>query len=233
MLHGIPQLDLHSGVEPIFERKVSVYADMLKPTPLPEEILHFILPYVYGEELNDGMLGKIVASAKKLSKKEKEKAKDTAKDTSKEGAADKKSVKGSGSTAKKDDSESAAKKAGSESTKTKKGSRNIELPLRVAKYFDGDPNLYRGMAKTFEMVVDESEGGKEKPFYFVEYDDGDSEHMPEGELLACAALEREHAAQIPVGKKRRKGNIGGSSNLEGSAKGEKSSAKKKKKKKAS
>ena len=59
---------LHGKVVSAFEGKVSAYVDLLKPTSLPEDVLYFILPYIYGGEdcLTDEMLEQIVATAKKL-----------------------------------------------------------------------------------------------------------------------------------------------------------------------
>ena len=68
-LKKIGRRSFHRKVDSAFEDKVSVYVDyLLKPTNLPEDVLYFILPYIYGGEdcLTDKMLEQIVAKAKKL-----------------------------------------------------------------------------------------------------------------------------------------------------------------------
>ena len=67
-LKKIGRRSLRRKVNSAFEDKVSAYADLLKPTTLPEDVLYFILPYIYGGEdcLTGEMLAQIVATAKKL-----------------------------------------------------------------------------------------------------------------------------------------------------------------------
>ena len=68
-LKKLGRRSLRSKVDSAFEDKVSAYVDyLLKPTNLPEDVLYFILPYIYGGEdcLTDKMLEQIVATAKKL-----------------------------------------------------------------------------------------------------------------------------------------------------------------------
>ena len=54
--------------ETAFVRRVSIYAQFLKTTNLPEDILHYILPFMHGDRdcLTDEMLGHIVATAKEI-----------------------------------------------------------------------------------------------------------------------------------------------------------------------
>ena len=68
-LKKLGRRSLRGKVDSAFEDKVSAYVDyLLKPTNLPEDVLYFILPYIYGGEdcLTDKMLLQIVATAKKL-----------------------------------------------------------------------------------------------------------------------------------------------------------------------
>ena len=68
-LKKLGRRSLRSKVDSAFEHKVSAYVDgLLIPTNLPEDVLYFILPYIYGGKdcLTDKMLEQIVATAKKL-----------------------------------------------------------------------------------------------------------------------------------------------------------------------
>ena len=67
-LKKLGRRSLRGKVDSAFEDKVSTYVDLLKPTTLPEDVLYFILPYIYGGEdcLTGEMLAQIVATAKKL-----------------------------------------------------------------------------------------------------------------------------------------------------------------------
>ena len=67
-LKKLGRRSLRGKVDSAFEDKVSTYVDLLKPTTLPEDVLYFILPYIYGggDCLTDKMLEQIVATAKKL-----------------------------------------------------------------------------------------------------------------------------------------------------------------------
>ena len=66
-LKKLGRRSLRGKVECAFEDKVLGYVDiLLKPTNLPEDVLYFILPYIYGGEdcLTDKTLEQIVATAK-------------------------------------------------------------------------------------------------------------------------------------------------------------------------
>ena len=46
-----------------FIHKASIFADVLGPTSLPVEALHFILPFLYGDKLTEEMMDEIVDAA--------------------------------------------------------------------------------------------------------------------------------------------------------------------------
>ena len=57
---------LRAAVQSAFNDHVFIYCDFLRPTNLPEEILHSILPFLYGADLSEVVLGEIVSTVKKL-----------------------------------------------------------------------------------------------------------------------------------------------------------------------
>ena len=67
-LKKLGRRSLRSSVDSAFEGKVAAYVDLLKPTSLPEDVLYFILPFIYGGEdcLTDEMLLQIVSTTKRL-----------------------------------------------------------------------------------------------------------------------------------------------------------------------
>ena len=57
---------LRAAVQSAFNDHIFTYCDFLRPTNLPEEILHSILPFLYGADLSEVVLGEIVSTVKKL-----------------------------------------------------------------------------------------------------------------------------------------------------------------------
>ena len=57
---------LRAAVQSAFNDHVFIYCDFLRPTNLPEEILHSILPFLYGADLSEVVIGEIVSTVKKL-----------------------------------------------------------------------------------------------------------------------------------------------------------------------